>query len=82
MNLEQDDSENNVSRRELLAKSTGMIAAAPALAVGASLFPKEASAAWPQSSETSIPLDLLPVVDVDPVLRWKMRTDLRPAWTR
>jgi hypothetical protein len=73
VSLEQDDSENNVSRRELLTKSTGTIAAASALAAGASLFPKEASALWPQSSENSIPSDLLPVIDVDPELRWKVR---------
>ncbi len=44
-----------------------------AAGAGAALVSKEASAAWPNSAGVSIPSDLLPVVDVDPELRWKVR---------
>ncbi len=72
---EQADSDNDLSRREFLTTSTGTIAAASAVAAGAgaALVSKEASAAWPNSADVSIPSDLLPVVDVDPELRWKVR---------
>ena len=75
VNLEHDDSENDLSRREFLTKSTGTLAAASAMAAGAgtSLLSKEASAAWPTTSDVSIPSDLLPVVDVDPAERWRIR---------
>ena len=72
-NLEQGETKSNLSRREFLSKSTGTIAAASAIAAGASLLSTEASAAWPKSSDVSIPSDLMPVVDVDPDLRWKIR---------
>jgi len=70
---EQDDTKNDLSRREFLSKSTGTIAAASVVAAGASLVASEASAAWPKPSDSSIPSDLMPVVDVDPALRWKVR---------
>ncbi len=66
---DQADSETDVSRREFLTKSTGTIAAAGAIAAGASLLSENASASWPNASDVSIPSDLLPVVDVDPELR-------------
>ena len=70
-----DDIENAVTRREFISRSTGTIAAASAIAVGAGavLTSKEATAAWPSGSDASIPSDLLPVVDVDPEVRWKVR---------
>ncbi len=75
VSLENDDTKPDLSRREFVSKSTGTIAAASAMAAGAgaALVSKEASAAWPNSADVSIPSDLLPVVDVDPELRWKVR---------
>ncbi len=73
VNSEKDDIQTDFSRREFLTTSTGTIAAASALAAGASLLSKEASAAWPKASDVSIPSELLPVVDVDPALRWQIR---------
>jgi len=75
VSLENDDTKPELSRREFVSKSTGTIAAASAMAAGAgaALVSKEASAAWPNSAGVSIPSDLLPVVDVDPELRWKVR---------
>ena len=75
VNPEHDVSDNDLSRREFLTKSTNTIAATSAMAagVGTSLLSKEASAAWPNSSEVSIPPELLPVVDVDPAERWRIR---------
>ena len=75
VSLESDDTKPDISRREFVSKSTGTIAAASAMAAGAgaALVSKEASAAWPNSAGVSIPSDLLPVVDVDPELRWKVR---------
>ncbi len=74
-NPEQDDTKADLSRREFVSRSTGTLAAASAMAAGAgaSLLSKEASAAWPNASDVSIPPDLMPVVDVDPELRWKVR---------
>lgn len=71
--LEKGGTKSSLSRREFLSKSTGTIAAVSAIAAGASLLPTEASAAWPKSNDVSIPSDLMPVVDVDPNLRWKIR---------
>ncbi len=75
VSLENEDTKPDLSRREFVSKSTGTIAAASAMAAGAgaALVSKEASAAWPNSAGVSIPSDLLPVVDVDPELRWKVR---------
>ncbi len=75
VNLDHDDSESDLSRRAFLTKSTGTLAAASAMAAGAgtSLLSTEASAAWPKSNEVSIPSDLLPVIDVDPAERWRIR---------
>jgi len=75
VSLENDDTKPDLSRREFVSKSTGTIAAASAMAAGAgaALVSNEASAAWPNSAGVSIPSDLLPVVDVDPELRWKVR---------
>ena len=70
---EQVESETDVSRRDFLAGSTGAIAAAGAVAAGASLFSKEAMASWPESSDVSIPSDLQSVVDVDPAERFRIR---------
>ena len=75
VSLENDDTKPDLSRREFVSKSTSTIAAASAMAAGAgaALVSNEASAAWPNSAGVSIPSDLLPVVDVDPELRWKVR---------
>ncbi len=70
---EQDAIEHDASRRDFLTTSTGAIAAASALAAGATLGARKASAAWPQASDESIPSDILPVVDVDPALRFQIR---------
>jgi aspartate/glutamate racemase len=70
---DQVDTETDVSRREFLTKSTSTIAAAGAIAAGASLLSGEASAAWPKKSDVEIPSDLMPVVDVDPAERFRIR---------
>jgi len=75
LNPEQDDSKVDISRRDFVAKSTGTVAAASVLAAGAgaSLLTGDAKAAWPDSSDVSIPSDLMPVVDVDPSERFRIR---------
>jgi hypothetical protein len=70
---DQVDSEKDVSRREFLTRSTGTIAAAGAIAAGASLISEEARANWPEKSDVSIPSDLMPVIDVDPAERFRIR---------
>ena len=70
---DENDTETDVSRREFLTKSTGTIAAAGAIAAGASLLSENASASWPNASDVSIPSDLMPVVDVDPAERFRIR---------
>ena len=74
-NEQQDDTQPYQSRREFITRSTGTIAAASALAAGgaASLLSSEANASWPKSSEVSIPSDVMPVVDVDPAERFRIR---------
>jgi len=73
--LDQDNTETDVSRREFLTRSTGTLAVAGAIAAGAgaSLFSGEAKADWPKNSDVSIPSDLMPVVDVDPAERFRIR---------
>jgi Asp/Glu/hydantoin racemase len=71
---DQIDTQEDVSRRDFLATSTGTIAAASVLAAGAgaSLLSKEASAAWPKTSDTPDPSKIgVEAFDVDPSVRWK-----------
>jgi len=70
---DQTDTESDVSRREFLTKSTGTIAAAGVMAAGTTLLSEEAKATWPTSSDASIPSDVMPVVDVDPAERFRIR---------
>jgi hypothetical protein len=63
--------EDGPSRRDFLTDSAGTIAVAAA--AGGVLLADQAKAAWPNSSGVSIPSDLLPVVDVDPAVRWQVR---------
>ncbi len=72
-NSDRVDKQGDVSRREFLTRSTGTIAAAGAIAAGASLISEKASASWPKDSDVSIPSDLMPVVDVDPAERFRIR---------
>jgi hypothetical protein len=74
-NSAEVDSKPDVSRREFLAKSTGTLAAAGAIAAGAgaSLLSEDAKANWPAASDESIPSDLQPVIDVDPAERFRIR---------
>ena len=71
---DQTEIQKDVSRRDFLATSTSTIAAASVMAAGAgaSLLSKEASAAWPKSSDAP---DLSKIgaeaFDVDPSVRWK-----------
>ena len=67
------DAETDVSRREFLTKSTSTIAAVGAITAGASMISEDVKASWPSSSDVSIPSDLLPVVDVDPKERFRIR---------
>jgi hypothetical protein len=70
---DKGDTETDVSRREFLTRSTSTIAAAGAIAAGASLMSDAAIASWPKNSGVSIPSDLMPVVDVDPAERFRIR---------
>lgn len=71
---DQTEIQKDVSRRDFLATSTSTIAAASVMAAGAgaSLLSKEASAAWPKSSDTADPSKIgAEAFDVDPSVRWK-----------
>ena len=48
---DKTDAEGDLSRRDFLTTSTSTIAAASAIAAGASLVSGEAGAAWPKSSD-------------------------------
>ena len=70
----QDEPENNLSRREVLVKSTGTVAAASAIAAGTSLLPTEAKAKWPKGAKASDQSQISPeAYDVDPSTRWKTK---------
>jgi len=71
---EHDEGLTDVSRRDFLTSSTGTIAAASALAVGAgaALLSDQANAAWPKSSDVSAPSMIgAEAFDVDPSVRWE-----------
>lgn len=68
---EQDAAENGISRRELLARSTGTIAATSAMAAGVLFAPTEANAKWPKGAKASDQSQISPeAYDVDPSNRW------------
>jgi hypothetical protein len=72
MDLKRDDTESDLSRREFLSKSTGTIAAASIMGAGATLASRDASAAWPNSSNTPDSSKIgVEAFDVDPSVRWE-----------